>query len=382
MLVPRRSPTSTRLHAVHDVADDELRVLVDDDDGPAVAPPVTGARAERHLGRIAQAVAHAHALGHAEHLVDAVRLDLEDRVGALGREQAHATGFAPSGDDRLDGGHRAGIALAVGGGDLGAPPPFLVRHGGVDGRVHECLQHELGDLALHGGDVDGRGRDDVGHAAVLARRQADEEVGAERLGHLAGEPGADAVAGDATDDLADEVALRQRVVPRAGAGLPPRRLRSQPGDAELPVSQVLGGERLFPATQPRRVPHDVPDLDPLLAVGGELGPVRGDGRMEVEFLPVVQHEGDEEGHGLGGGPDVRDGVALPGSRLLLVGPAAPDVDDRLPVQEDGDRGTEVRPCLELVGQRGADGFEAWLVGSVHLCHGDPFSCRWTGRGVT
>src|SRR6202044_813629 len=80
-----------------------------------------GRRAERHLGRIAQAVAHAHALGHAEHLVDAVRLDLEDRVGALGREQAHAAGFAPSGDDRLDGGHRAGIALAVGGGDLGAP---------------------------------------------------------------------------------------------------------------------------------------------------------------------------------------------------------------------------------------------------------------------
>src|SRR6202453_3406825 len=64
------------LHAVHHVAHDPLRVLVDDDEGPAVAAPITGARAERHLGRIAQAGAHAHALGHTEHLVDALRLHL------------------------------------------------------------------------------------------------------------------------------------------------------------------------------------------------------------------------------------------------------------------------------------------------------------------
>ena len=51
-----------RLHAVHHVADGELRVLVDDDDRAAVAAPVTGARAERHVGRVAQAVAHADAL--------------------------------------------------------------------------------------------------------------------------------------------------------------------------------------------------------------------------------------------------------------------------------------------------------------------------------
>jgi len=41
-----------RLHAVHDVADGELRVLVIDDDRAAVAAPVAGARAERHLGRL------------------------------------------------------------------------------------------------------------------------------------------------------------------------------------------------------------------------------------------------------------------------------------------------------------------------------------------
>ena len=65
-----------------------------------------------------------------------------------------------------------------------------------------------------------------------------------------------------------------------------------------------------------------------------------------------------------------------------VGPAAPDVDDRLPVEEDGDGRAEVRPRVELVGQRGADGFEARLVGSVHLCHGDPFSVSWSAVVLT
>ena len=50
------------LHAVHHVADGELGVLVHDDDRAAVAAPVAGARAERHVGRVAQAVAHADAL--------------------------------------------------------------------------------------------------------------------------------------------------------------------------------------------------------------------------------------------------------------------------------------------------------------------------------
>ena len=80
----------------------------------------------------------------------------------------------------------------------------------------------------HGGRVDRRRRDHVRDPVVLARREADVEVGIERLGDLAVEELADRLAGDAPDDLADEVALGHGVVARPGAGLPPRRLGGEP----------------------------------------------------------------------------------------------------------------------------------------------------------
>ena len=67
-----------------------------------------------------------------------------------------------------------------------------------------------------------------------------------------------------------------------------------------------------------------------------------------------------------------------GRVFVLVGPAAPDVDHGLAVQEDGDRGADVGSRVDLVGERGAHRFEARLAGSVHLCHGDPLLV-WVGR---
>ena len=109
------------------------------------------------------------------------------------------------------------------------------------------------------------------HAVVLAGRQANVKVGFERLGHLPGEERADGVARDAAHDLTDEVALRQRVVARGRARLPPRRLGGEPGRAELPVGELLGDERLLPAAQAGGVPHYLAHLHPFLAVGRELG---------------------------------------------------------------------------------------------------------------
>ncbi len=55
--------------------------------------------------------------------------------------------------------------------------------------------------------VEGRRRDDEGDSVVFGRWEPDMEVGAQRVGHLLLEPGADGLAGDPADDLADEVAL-------------------------------------------------------------------------------------------------------------------------------------------------------------------------------
>src|SRR5581483_5717227 len=167
-------------HAVHDVANGQFGVEVHDDDRAAVAAPVTRARADWHV-RVSQAVAHAEVQGHAETLVDALRLLLEDDLSGLLAEEAHTAGLALAGDDRLHGGHRARVALAVGGGDLGAAPPRVMRHGRIDGRVQEGLDQELRQLvAAEFGGADRRRRDDVGHAVVLGLGQADVEVGLER----------------------------------------------------------------------------------------------------------------------------------------------------------------------------------------------------------
>ncbi len=98
-----------------------------------------------------------------------------------------------------------------------------------------------------------RPRHHVGDAMELRGRQADVEVGAQRPRDLRGEELAQALAGDAPDHFADQVAVGQRVVARGRPGLPPGRLRGQPGGGLVPVVQVVDGDRLVPARDARGV---------------------------------------------------------------------------------------------------------------------------------
>jgi hypothetical protein len=61
---------------------------------------------------------------------------------------------------------------------------------------------------------------------VVLGGQPDVEVGAQRPGHVLGEEGGQAAAGDPADDLADQETLRERVVAGLGARLPGRGLRA------------------------------------------------------------------------------------------------------------------------------------------------------------
>ena len=90
--------------------------------------------------------------------------------------------------------------------------------------------------------------------------------------------------------------------------------------------------------------------------------------MEVELFAVGQHQGAHEGHRLGGRPHVGQGVPLPRGALGLVDVAAPDVDDRLTVQVDGDRGSDIGARIEAGREGLAHAVESCLTGTVHICH--------------
>ena len=210
-------------------------------------------------------------------------------------------------------------------------------------------------------------RHHVGHAVELRRRQADVEVGAQRPRDLRGEELAEAPAGDAPDHFADQVAVGQCVIARGRPGFPPGRLRRQHGGRLVPVVHVVDGDRLVPARDARGVRQQVADLDPRLAPGRELGPVEGDVRVEVERAAVDQHERGERGHRLGGGEDAGDRVLAPRHGAGLVGPAAPQVDDHLAVDVDGERGAEVPTRLQLGCEQLAQGVESGAAGAAQRC---------------
>ena len=100
--------------------------------------------------------------------------------------------------------------------------------------------------------------------------------------------------------------------------------------------------------------HQVAHLDVLLAGRRELGPVLGDLAVEVELAPIGEHQRTQRGHRLGRRPDVDDRVALPRRRLRLVDVAAPQVDDELAVEDDGDRRADIEALVEVLRERRLD----------------------------
>ncbi len=224
-------------------------------------------------------------------------------------QQAHARASPLPAMIDWTSGHRPGVAVAVGRRDLGPAPPGVAGVGGVQQRVGHRPDDQLGGLECL--EVDRRRRDDDRHPLVLRLGEADVEVGAERAPPPRRRTRSRWCPGDPADDLTDQVALGDGVVPRRRARLPPRLLGGQQRGALLPVGQVLGFHRLGPARAVRRCGPSGGGPRWPLAAGGELRPVAGDGCVEVELAPVGQHQGAEEGHGLGGGPHVGDGVLLP-----------------------------------------------------------------------
>ena len=155
--------------------------------------------------------------------------------------------------------------------------------------------------------------------------QADPELEAERLGDLFVEVGADRPAVDATHDFTDEVPVRDGVVAVLGAGLPRGRLTGERVDHGVPVERLLEGEWLVDPGESGLVREQVADRDRFLVRLRELGPVLGDGCVEVELAVLHELVRADRGRALRGGEHHDHRVGLPRPTGLLVGDATPDV---------------------------------------------------------
>jgi hypothetical protein len=106
----------------------------------------------------------------------------------------------------------------------------------------------------------------------------------------------------------------------------------------------------------------VADQDVLLALGGELRPVPGDRRVDVQLAPVDQHQGRQAGHGLGRRPDVGDGLLGPRDGPRLVAKSAPQVDDDLAVDVQDQGRAQFLTGVQVPRQRGAHCVEPVVTG--------------------
>ena len=102
-------------------------------------------------------------------------------------------------------------------------------------------------------------------AVLLRRGQPDPELETERLGDLVVPERAEALAGDAPHDFADEVAVGDRVVAVRGARLPVGLLHLDRVDDRIPGEHLFGGERRVDGGETRLVAQEPAHRDVLLA---------------------------------------------------------------------------------------------------------------------
>ena len=211
----------------------------------------------------------------------------------------------------------------------------------------------------------GRCGNDVGDAGIESRRKADISVGAERTGDLLAEVSAEALAGDTANDFTDQPAESDRMIAMPGAGLPPWLLAGKFGGDLLPTKDVVELEGGANRGHPGLVTEQIFDGDITLAGGGELGPILGDGGLEIELALVGEAMGTEGAEALGGGPYVDERVAIPGLGAGGVGVTTPEVNDRLAVEGDGYGGADLAALGEVFGEDLADARKAGIAISLN-----------------
>ncbi|MBF6220594.1 carotenoid oxygenase family protein [Nocardia abscessus] len=192
-------------HLVHHIGHRHPMRHIDKHQGSA--PPAPRARATF------EPVAEAPSDRLCQDSVLAPELFVEHALATGPGQQADTADAAAAGQDRLDRGDRACVAVPVDRRDLRAPPREGVGVGHPDRESLRAVPSGIGD--------------ERGDPMVVLWREPDMEIRTERGGHLLGEEGAHAASGHPGDDLADEETVGDRVISGRGARLPCRGLPGQ-----------------------------------------------------------------------------------------------------------------------------------------------------------
>ena len=199
--------------------------------------------------------------------------------------------------------------------------------------------------------------------------QADPEVEAQRTRDLVTEERAERLARDAAHHLAHRPAEGEAVIAVARAGLPERLLV---GETRRHVIPVVGAVVLHLGAHRGHgrgvVEHHARRYMPL-AVLGEFRPQLADRRIEVELALRGQHMGAKCRGALGAGEDDGQRIACPRRLGLLVGRAAPQIDDRLTADREADRGADLALAVEVRLEGFGDALEARLARSPDFLGG-------------
>jgi hypothetical protein len=172
----------------------------------------------------------------------------------------------------------------------------------------------------------GRG-DQPADPRLLLLREADPKVEAQRSGHFAGQVTAGGKTGHPADHLADQPAVGHGVVAVAGSRLPHGSLGGQRIDGRGPGQGVIAGQSFGKGGQAGLVRQQLPDRHRLLPGRLELGPVGGHRGVEIQLFALGQHGRHHRGHPFGRRVHERQRAGVPLPAGLLIGDAAPQVDD-------------------------------------------------------
>ena len=121
---------------------------------------------------------------------------------------------------------------------------------------------------------------------------------------------------------------------------------------------------------PDPYPSKLPHRDGAFALRGELRPVAGDRRVEVELTPVGEDERAQRGDRLRRREALHDRVGPERAGVRAVEVAAPQVHHGLAVDEDRDGGADVLTGVEVVPERRAHRLEPVGAGPLDLQLGD------------